>query len=75
MSKNLAAALELAASGIPVFPALVSWNAKAGKLDKKPAITDWQTKATADAEQIKASWQHFPVLCPRSSSGALAWSS
>ena len=28
--------------------ALASWNAKAGKLDKRPAISEWQTKAATD---------------------------
>jgi hypothetical protein len=33
---NLALALELAAHGIYVFPALVTWNEKTQKLDKRP---------------------------------------
>jgi len=64
MSANLQAALKTAAAGGFVFPALVSWNAKAAKLDKKPAITEWQAKATLNADQIKTWWQQFPAAVP-----------
>jgi hypothetical protein len=50
---NKTAALALAASGFPVFPAIVTWNEAAGKLDKKPAITGWQISATMDPKQIR----------------------
>jgi AAA domain-containing protein/bifunctional DNA primase/polymerase-like protein len=62
--KNCAAALELAAADIPIFPALVSWNEKTQKLDKKPAISEWQAKATSEAALIKAWWAQFPNALP-----------
>src|SRR5262245_28244665 len=62
--KNLAAALELAAAGVPTFPALISWNEKAQKLDKKPAISEWQAKATKDPSQIREWWATFPTAIP-----------
>jgi len=64
MSENLRAALELAEASIPIFPALVSWNAKAQKLKKKPAISGWQENATTEAAQIRAWWAQFPSAVP-----------
>src|SRR6516162_6839558 len=61
---NLHVALELAAAGLPIFPALVSWNEKAQKLDKKPAITEWPEKAALDDTQIRAWWAQFPDAVP-----------
>jgi hypothetical protein len=63
-SDNLVVALQLAAAGIPIFPALVTWNAQTGKLDKKPAIQGWRTKATTDAAQICAWWEKFSTAVP-----------
>src|SRR5215470_7826258 len=53
---NLRAALELAAAGVFVFPALVTWNDAAKKLDKRPAIVGWQEAATTDLKQIRKWW-------------------
>jgi Bifunctional DNA primase/polymerase, N-terminal len=64
MSESLTAALELAAQGIYVFPALATFNEKANKLDKKPAINDWQAQATTDANQIRNWWSTFPDAIP-----------
>jgi putative DNA primase/helicase len=50
---------EIGTSGSMVYR-----NAKAGKLEKKSAISDWQTQATANAEQIKAWWRQFPDAVP-----------
>jgi hypothetical protein len=61
---NLAAALELAAAGIPVFPAIVAWNAESKKIDKKPAITGWQENATSAPQQITEWWVSFPDAVP-----------
>jgi hypothetical protein len=65
VSENLTAALNLAAQGIYVFPALASWNDESKKLEKKPAIDGWQERATTDASQIKA-WftTNFPAALP-----------
>jgi hypothetical protein len=66
MSKehNLAVAFRLAASGTPIFPALISRNATTGGLDKVPAISGWRTNASTDANQIKAWWQQYPDAVP-----------
>src|SRR5215813_5070097 len=61
---NLRVALELAAEGILVFPALAKWNTKKQKLDKWPALKGWQGAATADPEQIKKWWQIFSAAIP-----------
>jgi Bifunctional DNA primase/polymerase, N-terminal/AAA domain len=61
---NLAVALELAAAGVIVFPALVTWNATTKKLDKRPAISGWREAASTDAEQIKQWWATFPDAVP-----------
>jgi hypothetical protein len=57
---NLNVALETAAAGTLVFPAVCRWNENAEKLDKKPAIKEWQTLATTDPSQIKKWWSIFP---------------
>jgi hypothetical protein len=64
VNTNRDAALALAATGIPVFPAIVSWNEKAGKLDKRPAITGWQVGATMDPTQIGEWWRVYPEAVP-----------
>jgi hypothetical protein len=61
---NLAAALEVAAQNIYVFPALAAWNDATKKLDKKPAISGWQDAATTDPAQIRAWWTTFPAAIP-----------
>jgi hypothetical protein len=61
---NLDVALELAAAGIFVFPAIVSWNENAKKLDKKPAITGWREAATTDAARVAEWWRTFPDAVP-----------
>jgi hypothetical protein len=62
--QNLAAARELASAGIPVFPAIATWNAVAEKLDKRPAISGWQAAATTDAKQIGAWWRQLSAAVP-----------
>jgi hypothetical protein len=64
-NENLNAALNLASHNIYIFPALAAWNEETKKLDKKPAITEWRTKATTDAAQITA-WftTNFPAAIP-----------
>lgn len=47
-----AAALDLAASGFPVFPLIPN--------EKKPLIGGWQQKATTNAAQITAWWEDEP---------------
>jgi len=61
---NLNIALDLASAGIFIFPAIVRWNENAGKLDKKPAIKEWQTAATVDPSQLRQWWQTFPDAVP-----------
>jgi hypothetical protein len=64
MSANLAVALELAAAGIPIFPAHISRNTTTCGLDKVPAISGWRTNASTDKNQIAAWWQQFPDAVP-----------
>jgi hypothetical protein len=63
-SSNLAVAKALASAGIPVFPAIVTWNPKTKKLDKVPAIKGWRTKATTDPAHIERWWESFPDAVP-----------
>jgi hypothetical protein len=51
---NLTAALNLAASGLPVFPA---------GPDKRPLLAGWQEKATIEEEQIRR-WWDTPAAVP-----------
>jgi Protein of unknown function (DUF3631)/Bifunctional DNA primase/polymerase, N-terminal len=61
---NLRAALETAAAGGFVFPAIVTWNAASKRLDKRPAISGWREAATNNPEQIKKWWSTFPEAVP-----------
>ena len=60
---NLAAALQLAASGIPVFPVKMCQN-EAGEWEKPPAVRGWQQVATTDPVQIQHWWNKFPEAVP-----------
>jgi hypothetical protein len=64
MSENLGAALETAAAGGFVFPAIVTWNDATKKLDKRPAISGWREAASTDPNQIKKWWATFPEAVP-----------
>jgi putative DNA primase/helicase len=61
---NLRAALQTAAAGGFVFPAIVEWNDATKKLDKRPAISGWREVATRDPEQIKKLWATFKEAVP-----------
>jgi hypothetical protein len=63
-TENLSAALKAAEAGIYVFPAVCSWNETTRKLDKKPAISGWQEKATTNASQLRAWWALYPNAVP-----------
>ena len=52
---NLTAALELAAVGMPIFPA---------GPDKRPLLTGWQEKASTEEEQIRKWWHTHPAALP-----------
>jgi hypothetical protein len=52
---NLAAALDLAVAGVPVFPA---------GPDKRPLLVGWQEKATTEPEQIREWWRAHPGAVP-----------
>jgi hypothetical protein len=60
---NLAAALELAHAGIPVFPARIVRHG-ASSWEKKPAIAGWQKAATTDEVQIRIWWRKIPCAVP-----------
>jgi hypothetical protein len=63
MSTNLAVALELAAAGIPIFPAGV-FQRGSTKWQKRPLIDEWQKSATTDREQIRQWWRRYPSAVP-----------
>jgi len=52
---NLTAALDLAAAGLPIFPA---------SPDKRPLLVGWQEKATTEEEQIRKWWDTHPAAVP-----------
>jgi hypothetical protein len=52
---NLTTALNLAAAGLPVFPA---------GPDKRPLLAGWQEKATTEAEQLRRWWDTHPGAVP-----------
>jgi len=52
---NLTAALNLAAAGLPVFPA---------GPDKRPLLAGWQEKASTEEEQIRKWWDSYPGALP-----------
>jgi RecA-family ATPase len=60
--QNLAAALALARAGIPIFPALIL-KRNTGWM-KKPAINDWQERASTDETQIRRWFVKFPQAVP-----------
>jgi hypothetical protein len=62
--ENLRIALETAAAGGFVFPAIVTWNDTTKKLDKRPAISGWREAASKDPEQIKKLWATFKEAVP-----------
>ena len=61
---NLKAALELAAGGIPIFPAALSWNPETKKFAKKPIVDGWQANASTDPQVIERWWQDYPHAVP-----------
>src|SRR6516225_2884002 len=52
---NLTSALNLAAAGLPVFPA---------GPDKRPLLAGWQKKATTEEEQLRKWWDTHPAAVP-----------
>src|SRR5262245_58720353 len=60
---NLAAAMTLVNAGIPIFPASVAQNGD-GKWQKKPIGTDWQSRASADGEQVRQWWENAAAIVP-----------
>ena len=63
-ASNLAAALELAAAGIPIFPARASKRPSSGKWQKQPLVKGWREIATTDPHQLQGWWQRFPDAIP-----------
>jgi hypothetical protein len=61
---NLAAALQLAEAGVPIFPARVFWDGQSGKWQKQPLVKRWQKAATTDHVQIKAWFHRHPDAVP-----------
>jgi len=52
---NLSAALDLAAAGMPIFPA---------GPDKRPLLVGWQEKATTEPQQMHNWWHAHPAALP-----------
>ena len=63
-AENLAATLELAAAGLPVFPARVVLNVATGRWIKRPCIKGWQADATTNTSAIEHWWRQFPDAVP-----------
>jgi hypothetical protein len=63
-AENLAAALDIAADGIPIFPARVDFNKQTNRWDKRPRVKNWQANATTNQEQIRNWWRDFPDALP-----------
>jgi hypothetical protein len=61
---DLRAALEVAAAGAFVFPAIATRNETTKKLDKRPAISGWREAASIEPEQIRKWWNTFPEAVP-----------
>ena len=61
---NLTVALEMAAAGLPVFPAEVTFDEKKQQWQKKPHIKDWQKEATTDARTLRYWWSEWPDAVP-----------
>ena len=57
---NLTVALEMAAAGLPVFPAKVTFNEEKQLWEKKPHIQNWQQEATTDEKTLRYWWSEWP---------------
>ena len=60
-ARNLQAALDLAVTGIPIFPARLKWEE--GKWRKRPIISGWQA-VSADPERVRGWWRMHPEAVP-----------
>ena len=63
-SGNLEVALTLAAAGLPIFPAELTFNEKKKKWEKEPHIKGWQKEAGTDAAKLRAWWREWPDAAP-----------
>ena len=63
-ASNLAQALDLAAAGIPIFPARAFKLPSSGKWQKQPLVLRWREVATTDPHQLQEWWQRFPDAIP-----------
>lgn len=61
---NLEIALALATVGLPILPARVSWDKVAGRWRKQPLVSQWQTIATSDPQQLRKWWRAHPAAVP-----------
>jgi hypothetical protein len=61
-AQNLETALRHARAGLRVFPGKVFRRFKGWT--KKPAILEWQERATTDEAQLRAWWAQFPEALP-----------
>lgn len=63
LGNNLEIALGLATVGLPILPARVSWHSRS-RWRKQPLISQWQTVATCDLQQIREWWRVHPAAVP-----------
>ena len=63
-SNNLAVALAMAAAGLPIFPAKVTFNEKKQKWEKEPHVKGWQQEATTDEQKLRDWWGEWPDAVP-----------
>ena len=61
---NLAVALAMAAAGLPIFPAAVTFDEKKQQWKKKPRIENWQQEATTDEQRLRYWWSEWPDAVP-----------
>lgn len=59
----LSAALHYARKGIPILPVRI-WRDEGGRLNKKPCIRKWPTRATTNEKQLRRWWGKWPEAQP-----------
>ena len=63
-NENLAVALEMAAAGLPIFPAKVFYNETKKTWEKQPHIKGWQAEASCDEKTLRAWWREWKDAVP-----------
>jgi hypothetical protein len=64
LEMNLTAALSLADANFRVFPARAIYKRETGRWNKPPCLSNWQSLATNDLDQIRWWWSQHPDAIP-----------